>query len=96
MALLIALVCPLIDMFDTWDHALQTGNETEYNLVVLALCVGLGVSVARFVIKFLLANFGTNLALSPPTNTAIRSDGQTRLEFVILVPLSPPVLALRI
>lgn len=96
VALLIALVCPLIDLFDTWDHAVQTGNETEYNLLVLALCVGLGVSVAQFVLKFLLANFETDLAVSLSAHTAIRWDGNSRLAFVIPIPLSPPVLALRI
>jgi len=30
-------------MFDHWDDTIQTGNDTEYGLVVLALCVEWGI-----------------------------------------------------
>jgi hypothetical protein len=40
IVLLTCLICPLVEMFDNWDHTIQTGNDTEYALVVLALCVG--------------------------------------------------------
>ena len=30
IALAICVLCPLVDMFDQWDHALQTGNDSEY------------------------------------------------------------------
>lgn len=40
-------------MFDRWDHTLQTGNDAEWNLVILALCVGatlpLGELLSRLV-----------------------------------------------
>ena len=49
LVLLACLVCPLVEMFDSWDHTLQTGNDTEYALVVLALCVGLVHSLARVI-----------------------------------------------
>ncbi|MFI5176548.1 MAG: hypothetical protein ACHQKY_16935 [Terriglobia bacterium] len=45
IALIICFACPVIEMFDHWDHTLQTGNDTEYTLVVLALCVGLAFSM---------------------------------------------------
>ena len=35
----------MIELFDQWDHTLQTGNDTEYTLVVLALCVGFAFSM---------------------------------------------------
>jgi len=38
-------------MFDHWDHTLQTGNDTEYTLVVIALCVGLAFSMARVYVR---------------------------------------------
>ncbi len=41
IALVICFVCPVVEMFDHWDHTLQTGNDTEYTLVLLALCVGM-------------------------------------------------------
>ncbi len=49
--LAICLVCPLLEMFDHWDHTIQTGNDSEYALVVLALCVGASCSFARFLRK---------------------------------------------
>ena len=55
----ICLLCPLVDLFDQWDHALQTGNDTEYPLVILALCVG-----AAFVLGRLLVTLSPNFSLS--------------------------------
>lgn len=94
-ALLICLICPLIDLFDHWDHALQTGNETEYSLVVLALCIGVGVSLARFVLKFPLLRFAADSIFNLSAHEATSSSGR-RLFFVFPIPLSPPSLALRI
>jgi hypothetical protein len=44
-------------MVDNWDHTTQTGNDTEYALVVLALCVGMAYSFARFIFKSALLGF---------------------------------------
>jgi hypothetical protein len=55
--LVTCLVCPLVELFDNWDHTVQTGNDTEYALVVLALCVGVAYSFARFIIKSALLGF---------------------------------------
>jgi hypothetical protein len=49
--LVVCLVCPLVELFDHWDHTLQTGNDTEYTLVILALCVGVAYSFAHFIFK---------------------------------------------
>lgn len=38
--LAVCLVCPVMEMFDQWDHTPQTGNDTESALVVVALCLG--------------------------------------------------------
>lgn len=51
IALAICVVCPLVDLFDQWDHALQTGSDTEYPLVVLALCVGAAFLLSRLALK---------------------------------------------
>ena len=59
IALAICVVCPLVDLFDRWDHALQTGNDTEYPLVILALCVG-----AAFVLGRLIVTLSPNLPTS--------------------------------
>jgi len=55
IALAICLLCPLIDMFDQWDHALQTGNDTEYPLVILALCVGAAFILGRLIMRVSLS-----------------------------------------
>src|SRR5258708_12540551 len=55
--LVTCLVCPLVEMFENWDHTIQTGNDTEYALVVLALCVGVAYSFARFIFRSALLGF---------------------------------------
>ncbi len=49
LVLAVCFVCPIIEMFDYWDHTIQTGSDTEYGLVLLALCVGMAYSFARFI-----------------------------------------------
>jgi hypothetical protein len=51
LALLTCLVCPILETFDSWDPPIQTGNDTEFTLVVLALCVGVAYSFSRFIFK---------------------------------------------
>ena len=50
IALVTCFVCPVVEMFDHWDHTLQTGNDTEYTLVLLALCVGMVCALARLIV----------------------------------------------
>ena len=95
LVLLICLVCPLLETFDSWDHTIQTGNDSEYALVVLALCVGVAYSFARFiftssVLRFLARNVS---AASVQTSFLSRPWSFTLLLFS---DTSPPPLALRI
>jgi hypothetical protein len=48
--LAICLGAPVLEMFDQWDRTLQDGNDTEINLVVVALCVGVAFAVAGAII----------------------------------------------
>jgi hypothetical protein len=41
---------PIAEMFDRWDHTLQDGNDTEANVVVAALCVGVAVAIGTAVV----------------------------------------------
>lgn len=52
IVLAICLICPLVDAFDQWDHALQTGSDSEYPLMIVALCVAVAFSLARLVAVF--------------------------------------------
>ena len=45
------LGAPVLEMFDHWDQTLQTGNDTEANLVVVALCVGVALVATRAFLK---------------------------------------------
>jgi hypothetical protein len=95
LALLICLVCPVLEMFDHWDQTVQTGNDTEYALVVLALCVGAAYSFARFifrisVLKLLAIDVFASL-VQELFHSAPRSFMQLSFSAI-----SPPPLALRI
>ena len=59
LVLMTCLICPLLETIDTWDNTVQTGNDTEYSLVVLALCVGVAYTFARFIVKSALLGFVT-------------------------------------
>jgi hypothetical protein len=48
--LAICIGAPILEMFDQWDRTLEDGNDTEINLVVVALCVGVAFSVAGAIV----------------------------------------------
>jgi hypothetical protein len=56
IVLLICLICPVVELLDNWDNTLQTGNDTEYTLVALALCIGIVFTLVRLAVT-LLSNF---------------------------------------
>src|SRR5438477_9781175 len=94
VVLLTCLICPLVEMFDNWDHTIQTGNDTEYGLVVLALCVGVAYSFARFIFKSALLGF---IAKSVFVSCAQKSFLSAACSFTLLFDApSPPPLPLRI
>jgi hypothetical protein len=50
---MIVAICiggPIVEMFDRWDDTLQTGNDTEANVVIVALCVDLALSVTSLIV----------------------------------------------
>jgi hypothetical protein len=82
-------------MFDNWDHTIQTGNDTEYALVVLALSVGVAYSFARFIFKSALLGL---VAKSVFASCPQKSFFSVPRSFALLLfePTSPPLLPLRI
>lgn len=50
LVLAACLICPVMQMFDHWDHEIKTGQDTETTFVILALCVGAVVAFARAVV----------------------------------------------
>jgi hypothetical protein len=95
VVLLTCLICPLLEMFDSWDDTTQTGNDTEYTLVILALCVGVGYSFARFISKSELFRI---LAKSVLVSFTKKSLFFAPCSFCLLLfdATSPPALPLRI
>ena len=46
LILCLAIGCPIVEMFDHWDQTFTDGNDTEANVVIVALCVGLAFLTA--------------------------------------------------
>ena len=91
--LLICLLCPIMELFDQWDNTVQTGNDTEYALVIVALCVGAAYAIDRFV--------PTSPGVEPTSEASPRfctfaNSPAHGHRFTFSVSLSPPGLALRI
>jgi hypothetical protein len=41
---------PIVEMFDQWDHTFQDGNDTEANVIVSALCIGVAMAIGTIVV----------------------------------------------
>jgi hypothetical protein len=95
IVLITCLVCPLVEMFDHWDHTLQTGNDTEYALVVLALCVGVAYRLARIVSRFLLLESAAHCISKSDAHQSLPPGGRGAF-FDIPIPLTSQPLSLRI
>jgi hypothetical protein len=95
IVLFTCLMCPLVELFDNWDHTIQTGNDSEYTLVVLALCVGVAYSFARLIFKSALLDFVAKSVFAPCVQKSFFS---TPCSFTLLLfdATSPPSLPLRI
>ncbi len=95
IVLLTCLMCPLVELFDTWDHTIQTGNDAEYALVVLALCVGVAYSFARFFFKSALLGFVAKSVFASCAQKSFFSV-PCSFRFLLFDATSPPSLPLRI
>jgi hypothetical protein len=48
--LAICIGAPIAEIFDQWDHTFQDGNDTEANVVIAALCIGVAVAIGTAVV----------------------------------------------
>lgn len=48
--LAVSLGAPIAELFDTWDQTLQTGSDTEANVAVVALCIGVAFAFGTIVV----------------------------------------------
>ena len=94
LALLTCLICPILETFDSWDPPIQTGNDTEYTLVIVALCTGAAYSFARFVMKSPRIGFVAQRLFAP----CVQKSSLSARCFTLLLTdaASPPPLPLRI
>jgi hypothetical protein len=53
IVLAICIGAPIVEGFDRWDDTLHDGNDTEANLVIAALCVGLALSAVGIVVAWI-------------------------------------------
>ena len=66
-AFLLLVVClcgHIAETFDFWDHTLQTGNEIEYGLVIVALVAGAGFGLVRVAAVAMTTGFLKSCLLS--------------------------------
>lgn len=96
IALAICLVCPLADLFDHWDNALQTGHDSEYPMMIVALCVGAALELGRFLIKFSPDRSGSRLRAAAPSCLQSLFFGARPLAFATALASAGPPFSLRI
>jgi putative Mn2+ efflux pump MntP len=58
--LAICIGAPIVEMFDQWDHTLQDGNDTEANVAVAALCIGVAMAIGTIVVVARLRALASN------------------------------------
>ena len=92
--LVTCFVCPLVEIFDHWDNTLQTGNDSEYALVIVVLCVGAAYSLAHFIFKRPDIRYASKFTSRASVQVAFFS---TQFSFNLLLnAISPPPLELRV
>ena len=92
LILTVCVAAPLVEAFDRWDDTLRDGNDTEANLVIAALCVGLALSVVGTVAAWIrLLSSRSNSGVACSTRAPV-----TRMIPAPPIPTSSPPLALRV
>jgi hypothetical protein len=84
---------PVVEMFDQWDHTLQDGNDTEANVVIAALCIGVAVAIGTIAIVARIRALSSNVR-----GYALASRAVVRAAFLCahLIPTSSPPTPLRV
>jgi hypothetical protein len=93
-ALAICLSGQTAEMFDRWDHTAQTGSDTEYTFVVLALCVGVSYSLRWFAPE--IRPPGHSAVASPRPSLDVCASFSIRATLPLFTIESPPAVSLRI
>ena len=97
MGAVIVAICigvPAVEAFDRWDQTLADGNDTEANVVVAALCVGLALSAVHTSVNLLLR--GLRSANGPTYAGSIAVSQAVRTSVAEPVPTCSPPIPLRL
>jgi hypothetical protein len=85
----ICVGAPIVEMFDQWDHTLQDGNDTEANVALVALTVGLAIVVSGIVLVARIR--GSSLMRASGSVRTPRFISLATISFVSPIPtISPP------
>lgn len=87
-------ICPVMQTLDRWDHELKTGQDTETTFVILALCVGATIAVARALIGASKVLRVRSLKATDPLHISFEAFNKTGL--VPFLAESPPLAVLRV
>ncbi len=74
---------------------MQTGNDTEYSLVMLALCVGVAYSFARFIFKSTMLGVIARAVFGCCAQKSLLP-APGRMTSLLFDATSPPLLLLRV
>jgi hypothetical protein len=90
--LAVCFCAPVLELFDQWDRTLQDGNDTEINLIIVSLCVGLTFAATKALVAIVRAS-ASGPGRSAPT---VRSTRHSVLAFAAPSPNSRPPTPLRV
>ena len=94
---LIVAICvggPIVEMLDQWDHTVQDGTDTEADAMIVALCVGVGLSLAGVVVQRVRALASQSQRISIATSPLLRLHRASLIDSVN--PQGSPPVALRV
>jgi len=87
--LVISIGAPIVEVFDSWDQTLQTGSDTEANVAVVALCIGVAFAIGTIVVNRIRA-----LASASARRVVLSRAAPRQIAF-LLIPaptVSPPAI----
>lgn len=81
----------ITELFDHWDHTLQTGRDVDYTVVIIAACVGVVFAVGKKLISGNIRSFSvaTLLQTRKPTFPGYRASPEPLDTGPPLLSLSP-------
>jgi len=91
--LAVCLGAQLVEMFDRWDPSVQDGHDTEANLVVVALCVGVAFAIGTIVVVTRIRALASASAMRDVASRVVIREIASPL---IPIPTSSPPAILRV